>query len=87
MTYYIYILESELDGSFYIGQTKNIQNRLKIHNAGYSTYTKNKRPWKIIFSSECTTRSVAMALEKKLKGLKKRVLILKYISDNSTRII
>ena len=46
MKCFVYILESEVDGSFYIGQTQNIESRLKKHNAGYSKY---KKPWNVLF--------------------------------------
>ncbi|MBN1597614.1 MAG: GIY-YIG nuclease family protein [Bacteroidales bacterium] len=35
MKYYVYILESQKDYSFYIGQTQNSKSRLEKHNKGY----------------------------------------------------
>ena len=41
--YSAYILQSEKDGSYYIGCTKDFRARLIRHNKGYSRYTKAKR--------------------------------------------
>ncbi|MBS1539503.1 MAG: GIY-YIG nuclease family protein, partial [Bacteroidetes bacterium] len=34
MDFYVYILQSDKDQSFYIGQTNNLDERLKRHNLG-----------------------------------------------------
>ncbi len=34
MDFYVYILYSEKTNQFYKGQTDNVENRLKRHNAG-----------------------------------------------------
>jgi len=48
MLFFTYILESEVDGSFYIGQTNLVEDRLNRHNKGYSKSTSHKRPWKLL---------------------------------------
>ncbi|MBN2189931.1 MAG: GIY-YIG nuclease family protein, partial [Candidatus Aureabacteria bacterium] len=46
--HYVYILRSELNPKrFYIGETLDLNARLKKHNEGSSKYTKKYRPWKI----------------------------------------
>ncbi len=82
MQYHLYILESLHNGQFYIGQTQNLDKRLEKHNRGYVKSTKNKRPWKFLFTFECDSRASAMALEKKLKAFKSRKRILAWIDDN-----
>ncbi|WP_415831470.1 GIY-YIG nuclease family protein, partial [Flavobacterium terrigena] len=32
-------------GKYYIGQTNNMEDRLRRHNSGYSLSTKNGIPW------------------------------------------
>ena len=81
MEFFVYILESEIDKSFYIGQTNNVFDRLKRHNNGFNRSTKNKRPWKLLYSEKCISRSEAVKLESKLKSWKKRDMILKYIQN------
>ena len=70
MSYYTYILQSELTGRHYIGQTNNLEKRLYRHNKGYNLATRNRGPWEIIYSREFETRRDAVRLEKKLKGFK-----------------
>ncbi|CAN5145777.1 hypothetical protein BH09PAT2_BH09PAT2_02970 [soil metagenome] len=43
--YFVYVLESEKDQSYYIGCTDNIEERLIEHNSSSKGYTKKKRPW------------------------------------------
>jgi len=69
MSYFTYILKSEYDGTHYYGSTKNLQERLKIHNSGKSRYTKGKRPWHLHYYEEFETRSEAMKREKFFKSI------------------
>ncbi|MDX1653147.1 MAG: GIY-YIG nuclease family protein [Brumimicrobium sp.] len=69
MKYYTYILKSLEHDQFYIGQTDNIENRLKRHNDGYEKYTRKFRPWKVVLTIEKNSRSEAIILERKLKNL------------------
>ena len=46
--YYVYLLQSQRDKKYYIGQTDNIQKRLKEHNKGIVRSTKNRTPFKLI---------------------------------------
>ena len=84
MEFFVYVLESETDGSFYIGQTSDLASRLERHNRGYNKSTKPKRPWKLIYSEKCSSRSHAMKLEKKFKSWKKREVIINYINRAPT---
>ena len=81
MEFYVYILESELDSSLYIGHTNNIERRLEEHNEGISRYTKSKRPWKLIYKEAFYTRGEAMRFEKKLKSWRNREYIFEYIKN------
>ncbi|WP_367575994.1 GIY-YIG nuclease family protein [Maribellus mangrovi] len=62
--YIVYILQSELDDSYYIGFTSNLAQRLSYHNAGKSRYTSRKIPWKCVYIEEFKTRAEAMKREK-----------------------
>jgi putative endonuclease len=76
MAYYIYILQSVKDGSFYVGSTQDVEARLRRHNQGRSKYTKAKRPWRVVHQETFATRSEATQREAEIKG-KKRVSYLK----------
>ncbi|MFZ5940125.1 MAG: GIY-YIG nuclease family protein [Bacteroidota bacterium] len=78
MGFYVYILQSGKDGRFYIGQTSNLEQRLDDHNKGHSRYTRNFTPWELKYFKRCQTRSEAIALERKLKGLKSRDDLISY---------
>ncbi len=58
--FYVYIIESKKDSSFYIGQTNDLKKRLSFHNQGLSKYTSRKRPWHIVYFEEYNTRTEAI---------------------------
>ena len=76
MPYYVYILQSQVDHSLYIGQTANLQDRLLRHNQGRSRFTKSKRPWLLLHSESFATRSDAVKRESSLKSLHRKDLLL-----------
>jgi len=51
--YYVYVLQSERDGKFYTGYTKNLERRFEAHNNGKVQSTANRRPLKLIYYSPC----------------------------------
>jgi putative endonuclease len=75
MAYTVYILQSDRDGSFYVGHTVNLGDRLRRHNEGRSPYTKTKIPWKVVYQEEYLTRSQAIEREQELKSKKNRAYI------------
>lgn len=81
--YFVYLIESISTGRYYIGQTKDLEARLKRHNAGYEKYTKAYRPWRLIGSIKIESRKEAINLERKIKGLKKREPQIKYFNQKS----
>lgn len=68
--WYLYILESLLDKTHYIGISTNVVDRLKVHNNGGSFYTKRKRPWKVIHTEKLNSLGEAREREKFLKSYK-----------------
>jgi putative endonuclease len=72
--YYVYVLKSELDGSYYIGQTKDIESRIISHNKGKNRSTKAYRPYLLAYKKKFYTRSEAVKYEIELKNIKKRIL-------------
>jgi len=67
MTHYVYILRNEL-GKQYVGHTANIDSRLKEHNEGSVTATKNLRPWHIEWFCCFNDKKRAIEFEKYLKS-------------------
>ena len=74
----VYILFSEKSSRYYVGQTADIDKRLKRHNQGLVRSTKGSIPWKIVLQLEVSNRSEAIVLERKIKkrGAKR------YLKDN-----
>lgn len=69
--YYVYIIESLVDGDFYKGFTENYSKRLEEHNNGKSKFTKTKLPWKLVYVSLFPSKSEALKEEKRLKKCNK----------------
>ncbi|WP_220020883.1 GIY-YIG nuclease family protein [Arenibacter sp. ARW7G5Y1] len=44
---FVYILYSEKRSKYYVGQTADIERRLKRHNQGVVPFTKSGTPWKL----------------------------------------
>lgn len=65
--YKVYLLQSKKDGTYYIGQTDNIENRLNRHNSGKVRSTKNKVPWELIKFETYKSRDEARWREYNLK--------------------
>ena len=72
MAYFIYILESEVDGSYYVGHTADLVKRIARHNEGGGRYTRGKLPWKLIYHEVFDSRGEAMKREREIKKRKDR---------------
>ncbi|CAB1076745.1 hypothetical protein D1AOALGA4SA_4540 [Olavius algarvensis Delta 1 endosymbiont] len=84
MTYYVYIIQSQKNESYYIGTTRNLSDRIERHNQGRSKFTKAKRPWKLVYSKEYPDRSSAMKREYAIKRRKSKDYISKLIEEFSS---
>ena len=67
---YVYILKSLNDSSYYIGITKNINNRLAKHNKGGVYSTKYRKSLILIKSEVFENYAEAREREKKIKSFK-----------------
>jgi len=75
MPFYVYIIQSQKDGTYYVGSTQNIEERLERHNEGRSKYTKAKRPWDLLYFEKHPDRSTAAKREIQIKERKSRGFI------------
>ena len=67
--YFTYIIRSITNPEkTYIGFTANIEERLKSHNLGKTSYTKHYIPWKLELYAAFPDKSTAMNFEKYLKS-------------------
>tara|TARA_B100000686_G_scaffold107415_1_gene114464 strand:+ start:1404 stop:1676 length:273 start_codon:yes stop_codon:yes gene_type:complete len=70
--FYIYVLKS-LKGKAitYVGYTKNLKNRLKLHNQGKGAKFTRGRKWKLIYKEKFSTKKKAMSREYYIKKNRK----------------
>ena len=70
MPHYLYILQSLKDGKFYIGETTDVDARLKFHNSGLQRSTCSRIPFRIVMVEEYANRGEALKREKQIKSWK-----------------
>jgi putative endonuclease len=80
MFYTVYILFSEKHGKIYIGYTSNLIDRFHSHNElSKKDWTRNFRPWKVLYCEYFSDKEKAKKREEQLKGAKGREWIWKKI--------
>ena len=73
--YYVYVLVSLMDNSWYIGYTSNLDERIIQHNSGRTITTSKKMPWEILYYEVSFNKQDAIDREKYLKsGVGRRYL-------------
>ena len=83
MKYFVYILRSIREGSFYIGYTNNLDRRCEEHNLGKSRYTAKKKPWEIFYFEIYGSKTEALKREIFLKKQKNTSFYMKLKDNNS----
>jgi len=66
--FYVYVIYSNLFDRYYVGMTKNLENRLIEHNSGKMKSTKAFIPWILVHNELFETRILARQREKYLKS-------------------
>ena len=86
MRHFVYLLLSlkKTKIKSYVGYTKNLKERLKLHNAGKGAKSTRGYEWKIIYFRKYNSKKEAMTEEFFLKKNRKRrkKIIFKYLSTN-----
>ncbi len=65
--FYVYILQSQKDRSFYTGVSENLKQRIKEHNWHLSRYSKSKTPFELVWFCAFKNKNKALNFEKYLK--------------------
>ncbi|TAK03669.1 GIY-YIG nuclease family protein [Patescibacteria group bacterium] len=65
--YFVYLLQSEKDHQYYIGQTQDLSIRLEQHNAGTVRSTRHRTPFRLVGHETHPTRAEARWREYTLK--------------------
>ncbi|MBI4492170.1 MAG: GIY-YIG nuclease family protein [Chloroflexi bacterium] len=78
MSFHVYILRCA-DGSYYVGHTDNLEQRLAAHQSGaIPGYTSSRLPVALVWADEFPSRDDAFQRERQVKGwsrAKKEALI------------
>ena len=74
MGYFVYIIQSEIDNTYYKGFTENPEQRIIQHNNGESRYTSTKTPWRLVYLEECDTKREALIRERQIKRFNSQYL-------------
>jgi len=65
--YYTYVLQSEVDGQFYTGYTKDLKLRFDHHKKGQVESTRERLPLKLIYYEACLKQEDATRRERYFK--------------------
>ena len=65
---YVYVLRSSADRQFYVGLTRSLPARLKLHNAGRVFATKKRTPLELVYWEACLNEGDVAQREKYLKS-------------------
>jgi putative endonuclease len=65
--FYVYIIQSQFDKSYYKGFSTNPLHRLQQHNNKESAYTSTKTPWLLVHIEIFVSKTDALKREKVLK--------------------
>lgn len=82
--YTIYALYNKEHKKIYIGQTKDIHNRLHLHNSKIfknSYTTRFSGDWMVIYTEQAIDRNRAIGREKELKSYRGREFVRKHIPE------
>ena len=72
MSFYVYMLKSLGNNSVtYVGYTKNLKQRITLHNTGKGAKFTRGRKWKLIFKEKCNSKSEAISREYYIKNNRK----------------
>jgi putative endonuclease len=72
--WFVYVLRCG-DDSLYTGVTTDVERRVKEHNQDdklAASYTRGRRPVKLVYQEACSDRSQALKREMGIKRLKRR---------------
>lgn len=81
MFFYVYVLQSKVSDTFYIGYTDNLIRRVKEHNLGLNKSTKLQVPWRLINYEAYRNRNDAKRRERYLKTSQGRRLLKRRLRD------
>ena len=75
--WFVYLIQSTIDNSYYIGLTENLKKRIVEHNQGKTKSIKHKTPFRLLYFEAYSNKKLARKRELELKNnsFRKRELI------------
>ena len=77
---YLYILQSQSSGRYYIGISDDLPRRITEHNSGQTPSTRHRGPWSLVYTEVYPTRGEAMVRESLLKSWKSHQAIAELVT-------
>ena len=85
--YFVYVLRSLKDNKIYIGQTSDLEARIRFHNAGRQKSTKSRAPFELLYNEAYISKRGAILREKELKTGKGRDYLKRLFSQKTGRSV
>ena len=82
--FWVYILESQTTGQYYIGYTSNLTDRIRRHNQGLTQTTRRgKGPWQLVYQEEFFNKTEAIKRERQIKDWRDKNRIKRLIDSKN----
>ena len=70
--HFVYLVKCA-DGTYYAGSAKNVEARIKVHNAGRGAkYVRGRTPVRLVYSKRCGSLGSALRREIAIKRLTRK---------------
>ncbi len=81
MTHFLYILYSKSSTKYYVGESHDVQERIRKHNEHqyHNSFSKIASDWNLVLAFECEDRNTSLYLERFIKKMKSKKFIEKII--------
>ncbi len=80
---FLYILQSQSSGRYYIGSTTDLARRISEHHRDHTPSTRNRGPWSLVYQEEFRTLPEARRRELQIKSWKSHRTISELVNGNS----
>jgi putative endonuclease len=77
---WLYILQSQTTGRYYVGSTIDLERRLAEHHRAHSLATRGRGPWLLVYQETFPTLREARRREREIKRWKSAKLIAELIA-------
>ena len=83
---FVYILQSQKSGRYYVGSSIDVFRRIGQHNSNKVASTSKKGPWKVVLVQGYDSLKDARKIEYRIKKLKRRDYIDKMVREGCIKL-